>query len=160
MPTASRIRVRRLEVADFSFVRDLAAKQPNFTIPPPYVLWLLLKIKGDVCLVAEHDMDGPVAYLLAVPIDTPADSLYVWQLAASQQSRRHDKPVFDLLLELHRTCRRLRIRSVIFSATPGSAAFRTIRRYLWKILSIRPEVTSVLPGIVAPNETEYRVEVK
>ena len=101
--TSSHIHIRRLEVSDFAFVRGLASEQPNFTIPPPYVLWLLLKIRRNVCLIAEDDRVGPVAYLLAVPVQ-PSNSLYVWQLAASEKGKRGGA-VLQLLRELQRITR-------------------------------------------------------
>src|ERR1039457_6680692 len=85
--TASQFSVRRLQVTDFTFVRDLAAVQPNFTIPPFYVLWLLLKIKSNIALIAEAENVGPVGYLLAFPVEPPA-SFYVWQLATSKNDRQ------------------------------------------------------------------------
>src|SRR6185437_8623680 len=51
MTPTSKISVRSLEVRDFSFVRELSSSQPNFTIPPPYVLWLLTRISPELCLV-------------------------------------------------------------------------------------------------------------
>lgn len=160
MPTGARskIHVRRLEVADFSFVRDLAAKQSNFTIPPPYVLWLLLKIKGDICLVAEHDTYGPVAYLLAVPVESPPASVYIWQLASSDRGKRY-KAAYELMVELRKLTRALGTRSVIFSALPGSAAYRAVRRYARELASSNAELTTVLPTIVAPGEHEFRVDL-
>ncbi len=104
---SSHINVRRLEFGDFAFVRSLAAEQPNFTIPPPYVLWLLLKIRKNVCLVAEDQRVGPLAYLLAIP-DEPPGSLYVWQLAASANGKRLGATP-HLLLELRRINRDMRI---------------------------------------------------
>ena len=160
MPNAKpAIHVRKLEVADFSFVRDLAALQPNFTIPPPYVLWLLLKIKGDVCLLAESESGVPLAYLLAVPVDEPANSLYVWQLATSSQGQNADA-VFGLLLEMYEVTKKLGIATVIFSAQPGSPSLRAVQKYLFKILRKKPVRTVVLPAIVAPDESEYKIDLR
>lgn len=74
MTPTSKISVRSLEVRDFSFVRELSSSQPNFTIPPPYVLWLLTRISPELCLVAEHADKGPLGYLLALPINNPPKS--------------------------------------------------------------------------------------
>jgi len=68
VPTGhSHIHVRLLEIGDFQFVRNLASKQPNFTVPSTYLLWLLLRIDGAICLVSEHSTKGPLAYLVALP---------------------------------------------------------------------------------------------
>src|SRR4051812_39896152 len=100
MSNPSHIHVRQLEIGDFAFVRDLASRQPNFTVPPPYVLWLLLQIKGAISLIAEDSIEGPLAYLLAVPVENSTNSLYVWQLAGLQQ-RQKKSAALALLKELH-----------------------------------------------------------
>src|ERR1700722_19266339 len=83
------IHVRPLKVSDFGFVRRLASRKANFTVPPPYVLWLLKQTNPRSCMVAEHVKFGPVAYLLSVPVGKPRSSvLYIWQLAASATGKR------------------------------------------------------------------------
>jgi hypothetical protein len=155
--TSSHIHIRRLEFSDFAFVRGLASEQPNFTIPPPYVLWLLLKVHKNVCLVAEDDRVGPVAYLLAIPV-LPPDSLYVWQLAASDKGKRVNA-ARHLLQELRRQSLHMHIRRVMFSTLPKSPMFRAIRRYAAALFGARLEVNSELPSLIAPGESEYRVEL-
>src|SRR5258706_12065916 len=119
MPSTSHIHVRQMEVGDFGFIRDLAAKQHNFTVPPPYVLWLLLKIKEAVCLVAEHSNEGLLGYLLAVPIEAPSKALHVWQFATSEAGQRRNVAV-PLITEFRTIAQRLRIRKIAFSSIPGS----------------------------------------
>jgi len=147
-----------MEVGDFGFVRDLAAKQGNFTVPPPYVLWLMLKIKDAVCLVAEHSNEGLLAYLLAVPIEAPSKALYVWQLATSEAGQR-TTATLALLADFRNIAKRLRFRTIAFSTVPGSPALRAIRRYTAKVFSAIPESTSMVPSVVCPNENQYRFEL-
>lgn len=147
-----------MEVGDFSFVRELAAKQPNFTVPPPYVLWLLLKIKDAVCLVAEHGTEGLLAYLLALPLEGPAKALYVWQLAATDTGQRRNAASV-LLTDFRDIAQRLRVRTIAFSSIPDSPAFRVIRRYAVKIFSATPEAISMIPPLVCPNEKEYQFDL-
>lgn len=150
--------MRKLRIDDFSFVRKLASKYSNFTIPPIYVLWLLTKIKGDICLVAEEEGKGPVAYLLAVPIEDPLNSIFVWQLSSGIRSR--GEPIIALLTKLHEITRKNRTRSILFSAIPDSAHFRVLRRHLGKVTRVAPRKTKLLPGIIAPGETEYRIDLR
>ena len=158
MPTSSsHIQVRRLNISDFAFVRELASQQSTFTIPPPYVLWLLLKDYRNVCLVAEDDRIGPVAYLLAIPVQ-PSGSLYVWQLAVSGKGKRSNA-ILQLLRELRRTTQKMRIRRIMFSTLPQSATFRMIRRYVTTVFGSHLGVNSALPSMIAPGETEYRFEL-
>jgi hypothetical protein len=158
IPATSHVHVRQLEVGDFSFVRELAARQPNFTVPPPYVLWLLLRIKDAVCLVAERGTEGPLAYLLAVPMEAPSKAMYVWQLAATDRGGRLHAPMV-LLHQLYGIARQLRISAIGFSAVPGSAEYRAIRQCVWEISATKPETVGVLPTLVSQNEIEYRVQL-
>lgn len=158
MPVASHIHIRQLEVGDFGFVRELAAKQPTFTVPPPYVLWLLLKIKDAVCLVAEHSSNGLIAYLLSVPVEGPAKTLYVWQLATCEKGTRTDATV-ALLVEFRRIARELHIRRIAFSSTPASSRFRAIRRHVANVFSVTPEPISSVPSLVCPNEQEFQFDL-
>jgi hypothetical protein len=158
MPISRSINVRKIEVPDFTFVRDLAAQQPNFTIPPPYVLWLLSKVKSDGCLIAEHIERGPLGYLLAVPIEEPRGALYVWQLAVSTSNDSEDV-ILTLLRSLQEIVLRDHVNAIIFSARPNSPALRTIRRYARQMISAETIETKVLPEVVAPNECEYQVDI-
>jgi hypothetical protein len=154
MSAESHIHVRPLEVADFGFVRSLASKQSNFTVPPLYVLWLLLRIKGSICLVADNNKYGPVAYLLAVPIEDAQKAIFVWQLASSQGQYR-EMPTLALLTELRRIVHRLRIRRVHFTSAPGSARHRAVRRNALRVFSAVPRMVSNLPASIDPDESEF-----
>jgi len=154
MPDTSHIHVRPLEIADFDFVRELASRQRNFTVPPLYVLWLMLKIKGAISLVAEHNREGLVGYLIAVPVEGPANSLFVWQLAVSKGSRR-TKAAIALLMELREIIEERSIRNIFFSTVPSSAVFRALRSYARKVFSSVPDVLNSLPPAVSAKETEF-----
>src|SRR6266567_2192590 len=114
----SHIHVRSLEIGDFAFVQDLASKQPTFTVPPIYVLWLMLRIKGAICLIAEHSNGDPAAYLIAVPVEGPAESLFIWQLASSKDSQQQ-RATMAVLMELRNTVLNLGIERIMFSAVPN-----------------------------------------
>lgn len=158
MVMVSHIHVRALEVGDFDFVRGLASGQPNFTVPPVYVLWLMLRIKGAVSLVAEHNSEGLLGYLIAVPIDGPKNSMFVWQLAASEGSNRSDATL-AILMEFRRIVKEHLIESVLFSAVPGSSLFRTLRGYAQKVFSSAPTSLHSLPPVVNALESEFLLEI-
>jgi len=158
MANSLHIHVRSLEIGDFDFVRDLASRQPNFTVPPPYVLWLLLRIKGSVCLIAEMVDEGQLAYLLALPVEGPTESLFVWQLAA-KETKLEDRGVLALLTELRNLVRARHVRTVLFSAPPNSAKQRLIAHYTNMLVAVTPRLISILPASVTSNEGEYRVDL-
>jgi len=158
MPNTSHIHVRPLEISDFSFVQDLASKQERFTVPPTYVLWLLLRIKGAISLVAEHSTRGPLAYLLAVPVDGPEDSMFIWQLAVSKGAERTNATL-ALLAQFRDTVEELKVRNIIFSSVPNSSAFRAIRRYASKVFSSEPKAINALPPAVDAKESEFLLDL-
>ncbi len=159
MPTKSHVHVRQMEVGDFEFVRELAAKQPGFTVPPPYVLWLILRVKDAICLVAENSSDGLMAYLLAVPVQDPLKTLHVWQLASAEASNSGNAPL-ALVRKLRSIARRLGIRRVTFSSVPNSPSFRAARRLTSKVFSATVKQGSVLPTSVGDKECQYQFELR
>jgi hypothetical protein len=154
------IRVRPLEVSDFRFIRRLASKQANFTVPPLYILWLLKQTNSRSCMVAEHVRLGPVAYILSLLVSKPRGKvMYVWQLAASANGRRTGA-IDMLLLGLRTFVRRKRIRSLLFTAIPDSPEFRAIRRYAYTLSGGRPRSHQELPSVVSRNEVEFTITVR
>jgi hypothetical protein len=154
------IRVRPLQVSDFRFVRRLASKQPNFTSPPHYVLWLLKETNPRSCLVVEHARLGPIAYLLSLPVNNPhIKTLYVWQLAASASGQRTGA-IHLLLLALRSLVRRMRVKLIVFSAIPNSLDFRVIRRYAYTLFGEAPRSRQRLPSTVSRNEFEFVIKVR
>ena len=159
MTAKSHIHVRQMEIGDFEFVRGLAAKQPGFTVPPPYVLWLILRVKDAVCLIAEDSSDGPMAYLLAVPVESPTKTLQVWQLASAEGSNLGDA-VLALIRKSRSIARRLGVRRVTFSAIPDSSSFRAARRLTSKVFSATVKQGPILPAMVSDNERQYQFELR
>lgn len=158
MSKVSHIHVRSLEIGDLAFVQDLASKQPSFTIPPPYVLWLILRIREAICLIAEDSKDGPIAYLIAVPVEAPEKSVFVWQLAATDAAQK-ETAMLDLLTEFRKLVFLSDCKSVLFSTIPGSAVYRLIRQYAWDLGSVIPRVLHSLPPVVSSSESEFRLEL-
>jgi hypothetical protein len=159
MPPSKWIRVRALEVSDFSFVRRLASKQSNFTNPPPYILWLLKEAHPESCMVAEHVKFGPAAYLLSLLVSTSrGNALYVWQLAASVSGRRTGA-INVLLLALRAFVRRARVKTLFFTADPESPEFRAIRRYAYTLSREVPRSRQKLPSAVSRNEREFTLKI-
>lgn len=150
--------VRQLEIGDFGFLQNLASKQLNFTIPPSYVLWLFMRIEGAVCLVAEQPQEGLLAYLLAVPIEGPEKSLFVWQLAASA-GKAQGEAIHLILTTLRDLAMRNGVKAIAFSMRPRSAAYRLVSRYTRELIARTPRLSSALPSVVSRDESEYRIEL-
>jgi hypothetical protein len=149
-----------MEVDDFRFIRQLASKQFQFTRPPRYVLWLLTRTNSRSCIVAEDGKHGPIAYMLSLPVTSSREkTLYVWQLAASTQGRRNGA-IHLMLLALRKLVRRMRIRSLVFTAVPDSPEYRAIRRYAKTLSGGAPRAKHSLPSRVSLNEHEFVIRVR
>lgn len=154
------IRIRPLQVSDFPFIRRLASKHHNFTVPPMYVLWLLQQTNARCCLVAEHKKFGPVAYLLSIFVNGRSDRiLYVWQLAASQRGLRLGATEV-LLVGLRSFVREKRVKKVSFTSVPGCADFRVIRRYAYSLFGAAVRSVQEVPYSVSRNERQFVVPVR
>jgi hypothetical protein len=153
------IRVRSLDVSDFRFIRRLASKQANFTVPPLYILWLLKQTNSRSCIVAEHLSLGRVAYLLSLIVSTPKGKvLYVWQVAASKRGQQAGATNV-LLLALRAFMHRRRVQRVFFTSVPDSPHFRAIRRYAYALFGAAPRSQQTLPASVSRNEREFVIRV-
>ena len=158
MSNRKQVSVRVLNASDFEFVREIASKQPNFTIPPPYVLWLLLKIGADLCLIAESPQGDRLAYILAVPMSEPGGSIFVWQLATT------DTPLASVALlrlvkKLKEICDTSRTRTLFFTAIPGTGSMRMIKHVVREVFATEPREVREVDRFVAPGETEFRIDL-
>ena len=160
MPASKYIRIRPLKVSDFAFIRRLASKKTNFTVPPPYVLWLLKQTNSPSCMVAEHAKHGPVGYLLAILVGTQKGKvLYVWQLATSKNGLSAGA-IHDLLLALRSFMRRTQVQKIFFTAVPKSPELRAIRRYAYSLFGAALRAQQIVPSSISRGEREFMVRVK
>lgn len=150
--------IRPLAVGDFTFVRELAAQQPNFTIPPPFVLWLFLKVRTGLSLVALNHSGDLLGYVLAMPVEDPPNSVYVWQLATTKGSKKAGAGM-RLLEELKKALLTADFATVIFSASEGSAELRAIRQSVSQLVQREVKMVRRVPLIVAPAENEYQIRL-
>jgi len=88
----------------------------------------------------------------------PADSIFVWQLAASKGPERA-KATLALLVQFRDIVGELAVRNIVFSSVPNSAAFRTIRRYASKVFSSVPEAINAVPPAVDAKESEFLLDL-
>ena len=155
----SHVHVRPMELSDFEFIQQLASLQPTFTVPPTFVLWLIMRIKGAICIIAEHTSRGPLAYLLAVPVTGPEESIFIWQLA-TRDGRQSKAATQALLTRFRALVAECGIKRVVFSTIPNSASYRMIRRYAWKLASLVPTKIGTLPHFLGKSESEFVLKLE
>src|SRR5258706_13912727 len=71
--------VRPIRPSDFGFIRDMAATIEGYTVPPPYVLWMLGRLPGELCLIAEDRAQEPLGYMLAMSVGLQSNEVFIWQ---------------------------------------------------------------------------------
>ena len=150
----SHIHVRPMEMGDFEFIRGLASQQPNFTVPSFYMLWLFMRIKGSICLVAEHNAKGTLAYLLAVPIEGVGKSIFIWQLSVTEL-KEPNAGIVAILQEFHKRILALGVDRLLFSTIVDSPIYRLIRRYAWDLARLVPQKLNPLPPAIGGDESEF-----
>jgi hypothetical protein len=157
MPSSKLIRARPLKVTDFAFIRRVASRQGDFTVPPLYVLWLLKRTNRGSCIVVEHPNFGPIAYLLSIQTDRDR-VLYVWQLAASKRGVQTGA-IQIALVALRRFVRRVGVQKLLFTMNPNSPEFRAVRRFVYSLFGARVGRGRLLPGCISRHEREYAVRL-
>src|ERR1035438_7684513 len=80
--------VRPIVPGDFRFIRSLASIIDGYTVPSPYVSWMLGRFHGGLCAVAADTGHNRLGYVLAMPTSDPGDGVFVWQLAVTFRGRR------------------------------------------------------------------------
>ena len=148
-----------MDVSDFSFVRALAAEQRSYTVPPPYVLWMLSRFHGDLCTVAEAAGEGPVAYLLGMSTTAPPQVVFVWQLASTIRGRSLNAP-FRLVAHLRKIAAKLKVRTILYTATRGSVQEQLIRSLAERVFHRLPEPAFEVPQAVCRSEYTYSFLVR
>lgn len=110
------VTIRSLHRDDFPFVQQLAGRQPSFTTPSPYLIWMFGEVEHDACFVATCN-NRPVGYVLGQI--TPTGTLWVWQLAVerhapAQTGRR-------LVERLREVCLGYSLKRLTFTMSPRLA---------------------------------------
>src|ERR1700676_806202 len=75
--------VRPIRLSDFRFIRGLSATIDGYTVPPPYVLWMLGRFQGELCLIAEDPNREPLGYMLAMSVGLGSSEIFIWQLVTN-----------------------------------------------------------------------------
>jgi hypothetical protein len=147
------VRVRPIKTSDFDFIRDLASRSAGYTVPTPYVLWMLTTFQREFCAVANARGYGNLGYLLVSPVGVRSDRVFVWQLACTFRGQRLRAP--DALAEhLKRTARKYGVRRICFTSRPNSPQGRFVRSLAERVFHVQPALGKRLPGQIS-GESEY-----
>jgi|SRR5579862_299828 len=145
--------IRPITPADFDFIRNLAAKFPNFTVPSEFLLWFFSQYHPDYCRILEQEEEGPKAYLLAMPTTAPENGIAIWQVAASPPIQPFSLEYFAAYLR--EVIDRTGASSLSFSASEEAGTLRLIRSLANRFSDCR--VSRIGPVPVAQGECEFRI---
>jgi hypothetical protein len=155
---AGRVLVRPIKQSDFVFVRTLASQTQGYTVPPDYVLWMLTRFHGDFCSVAKEAGGSRVGYLLAMQTAVK-DTIVVWQFVSTFAGRRV-LAARELAKNLKVVAQENRIRQIIFTCVPRSAAERLVRSVVKKVFGVLPVKGLPLSPRLFGSECEYCVTLQ
>lgn len=150
--------VREARADDANFVAQLASMQPSFTVPTPYVLWMLTVASPSLSLVTTT-MDGHrIGYLLAIPCEPPGRAVFLWQIAvASNHSSVRASHV--MLEEMLMRCRRMRITRVLFSMRSSPKLIHWARRAALSLVWKAPLKLGAVPVEDAIPESLFELRI-
>jgi len=147
------VRVRPIKASDCNFIRDLASRSAGYTVPTPYVLWMLSTFQREFCAVANARGYGNLGYLLVLPVGVRTDVVFVWQLACTFRGQRLRAPD-ALAAHLKRTARKYGVRRICFTSRPNSPQGRFVRSLAERVFHVQPALGKSLPGQIS-GESEY-----
>ncbi len=151
--------IRPIMPGDFSFIRSLASNVEGYTVPSPYVLWMLGRFHSGFCAVAVDAGQNRLGYLLAMPTSDPGDGVFVWQLALTFRGRRL-KAQDHLAMYLKKTMRASKVHHLFFTTAPLSPTERSVTAIAKRVFHASPAKGRRLPGSVPGGESEYDLVVK
>lgn len=154
----SRVRVQRVNPADFVFIRTLASQTQGYTVPPDYVLWMLTRFHGDFCSVAKEVGSDNVGYLLAMQTAVK-DTIFVWQLVATLRGQRL-QAARKLVKHLKAAAEEHEVRRILFTCVPRSPAERLVRSIATRVFRVSPVRGLPLSQWLSSGEYEYSLTLQ
>jgi hypothetical protein len=144
---------------DLDFIQALASQTPGYTLPAPYVLWLLGRYHSKYSAVVEEAGGKPLAYMLAIPVDTEPPAVFVWQFACTFRGQRLKAPD-ALTTHLKQITERNGIHRLIFTAVPKTPQEHFVKNLCQRIFAASPMRRKRLPRQISDNEFEYILKLK
>jgi hypothetical protein len=152
--TNATLLVRPIRRSDFTFIRELSKRIEGYTVPPPYVLWMLRRFQGELCLIVEGPTHKPLGYMLATSGGIRSSEMFIWQLAATFEGRRLRVSV-KLASHVRKLVKKHSIQRITFTAVPDSGATRSIASLANQVFGRTLTAGSRLPKSVAASEREF-----
>jgi hypothetical protein len=148
--------VRPVRLADFQFIRGLSSKISGYTVPPPYILWMLTRYQGELCLIAEDASREPLGYMLAMSTGFGSSEIFIWQLATDYRGQRL-RAGTALASHVRRLVEKHGIERITFTAVPDSAGTKSIASLAKQMFGRTPKIGARLPGSISATEREFHL---
>lgn len=147
--------IRPIKPADFEFISTIASKTPGFTVPSPYVLWMLARFHHDWSVVATKG-GKHLAYMLAFPAGQ--STIFVWQFVCTSVGKRSGA-AGALAAYLKSLATERKYRTIIFTTVPQTATQRVLQALVRKVFKATIHKQTKLPKNVSSQEWEYLLEI-
>jgi hypothetical protein len=144
---------------DLDFIQALASRTHGYTLPAPYVLWLLIRYHSEHSALVEEAGGKPLGYMLAMRVDLAPPAVFVWQFACTFSGQRLKAPD-ALASHLKKTVKRNGIDQIIFTAPPNTPQEHSVKNLCQRIFAISPRRRERLPRRISDNEFEYILKLK
>jgi hypothetical protein len=150
------ILVRQIRLSDFQFIRGLSSTIAGYTVPPPYILWMLTRFQGELCLLAEDASREPLGYMLATSAGIGSTEIFIWQLATNFRGRRL-RAGTALASHVRRLVKKHGIERITFTAVPDSVGTISIASLAKQMFGRTPKMGASLPGRISSTEREFHL---
>jgi hypothetical protein len=148
--------VRPVKLPDFQFIRGLSSTIGGYTVPPPYILWMLTRFQGELCLMAEDAAREPLGYMLAMTAGIGSTEIFIWQLATNYRGQRL-RAGTALASHVRRLVKKYGIERITFTAVPDSVGTLSIASLAKQMFGRTPRMGARLPRSVSASEREFQL---
>jgi hypothetical protein len=152
----SPVRVRAIRLSDFQFIRGLSATIQGYTVPPPYILWMLTRFQGELCLIAEDASQEPLGYMLAMSDGIASSEIFIWQWATNYRGQRV-RAGNALASHVRKLVKKHGIERITFTAVPDSAGTKAIASLAKQTFAHPPRIGARLPRSISATEHEFHL---
>lgn len=155
---ARAIRVRAIRLSDFQFIRELSATIYGYTVPPPYILWMLKRFHGTLCLIAEDESKNRLGYMLGMNVGIASNEIFIWQWATNYRGQRL-RAANALAGHIRKLVKKYSIERITFTALPNSPSTKAVASLAKQMFGHTPKVGARIPRLISATEREFHLFV-
>ena len=147
---------RKVFPDDYSVIASIAKECPGFTVPEPYILWMLSETQGDFCRVATDESSAEVLGYILTLKSADGEELFVWQIAVAPGQPKQAYEIMRFLLdEVLELAKAHHISRVRFSCSERRE--ERLTRLAEQVCNVKPMQGNQVPIKADIPENEFSV---